>query len=296
MKYDTVLLSKIVPDVNQPRHYFAADKLNLLKESIKREGIISPLIVEKVGEGYLLLDGERRFRAATELNLKHVPVIVEDARNATDRLIRQFTVQEQHEGWTPIEKAMALTRLSEELGIGLQEVCKLLNISPSTTRQYVAFSRLADKEGYMKSEVPLEFVTYINSVRNSARRESSNQLKEEFTRSDDKKLEKRIVADIRSGNIVSRDQISKLGFAFEKNPKSIKKYMADEKTTAEGLFLSSGAQGARALRNINFNATYLTRHLKVFMQNPDVKVTNQTILSMKHAKDELSKFITAFEK
>ena len=54
MKYEIVLLSKVHPDENQPRKYFPADKLNQLKESIKREGIISPLIVEKIGDGFFL--------------------------------------------------------------------------------------------------------------------------------------------------------------------------------------------------------------------------------------------------
>lgn len=292
---EKVLLKKIVADPNNPRQMFAADKMHSLKESIKREGIISPLVVEKVGENYLLLDGERRFRAATELGLKEVPVVIETARSATDRLVRQFTVQEQHEAWTPIEKALALVKLSEELGVNLYDVCKLLNIPTSQATRYVAFSKFVDKETYLKSEIPLAFVSYINTVRNTAIRVTREALEEEFTKSDQKKLERRIIADIRKGEILKPSQLSRLAFAFQKAPKSIKEYMNNDKATADGLFIKSGAQGARALRNMSFNTSYLKNSIAMFMKHPDMEVPANTIKQLKEARDLVNEFIAKFE-
>lgn len=291
----TLKLKDIVPDENQPRQYFAADKMHGLEQSIKREGVITPLVVEKVGDKYILIDGERRFRAATKLGLKEVPVIIEPTRSGTERALRQFALQEQHEAWTPIEKALALTRLSSDLKMNLMEVCKLLNISPDNARNYVAFSRLADKEGYLKSEIPLSYAPHMNSARNTARKESSKQLEEEFTKQDEKKLERRIIDDISSGVITDPSMVSKLTFAFIKDPKLVKEYISNAKATPEGLFLKSGAQGAQAMRALMYNANYLERNIALFMKHQDVEVPQELIRRMKLARDAAVKFITQFD-
>ena len=88
---ESVLIGKIEADENQPRKYFAADKMHTLKESIKKHGIKVPVVVEPIGNGkYRLIDGERRFRAESELKLKVVPAIIEEPKNATERLIEQY--------------------------------------------------------------------------------------------------------------------------------------------------------------------------------------------------------------
>lgn len=292
---DTVLLKKIQPDPDQPRKLFAADKMHQLTESIKREGIITPLVVEKIGDNYLLIDGERRFRAATALGLKEVPVIVEDTRNATERKLRQFAVQEQHEAWTPIEKALALDNLAGELGLNLGEVCTLLNISPSNTLKYIAFSRLADKEGYIKSEIPLDFTTYIASLRNTAKAVVSTQLNAEFTKSDEKKLERKVVQNIKDGVIENRTDITKLSYAFRKNPKMVEKYLSNVNSTPEGLFLESGAQGVRALQNVRYNAGFFTSHVNKFMTIQDVEVPRAIVLTVKATVEAGKKFLARYE-
>lgn len=292
----TLKLKEIVPDENQPRQYFPADKMHSLEQSIKREGIITPLVVEKVGDKYILIDGERRFRAATKLGLREVPVIIEQTRSGTERALRQFAIQEQHEAWTPIEKALALGRLSDDLKISLVEVCKLLNISPDITRNYVAFSRLADKEGFVKSEVPLAYASHLASVAKVARNESSKQLEEEFTKQDAKKLERRIIDDISSGVITDTGQVSKLTFTFIKNPKLIKEYVGNAKATPEGLFLKSGAQGAQAMRALMYNANYIDRNIALFMKHQDVEIPQELIRRMKLARDAVAKFLTHFDR
>lgn len=293
---ETVEIKRITPDPNQPRKLFAADSMKRLKDSIKREGIIQPLVVEKVGDNYLLIDGERRYRAAMELNLKQVPIIVEETRNALDRKLRQFTVQEQHEAWTPVEKAIVLQDLATELGIHISEVCQLLNISRTNAVRYVAFTKLADKESYLKSEIPLDFAVSISQIRSKIKRLSQNELKKEFTKQDEKKLEHRLIQNIKEGSVDSRRDITKLGYAFEKDPKMIEEYMSKVTSTPTSLFLKSGAQGAQHLRNVSFNATYLTRHINQFMTLQDVEVPQVTVNSVKYAAAACKKFIDAFDK
>lgn len=291
---DKVLLSKIKPDENQPRKLFDATKMRGLRDSIKREGIITPLVVEKVGDGFLLIDGERRFRAATELGLKEVPVIVEATRNATERAIRQFTIQEMHEGWSPVEKAVALAGLSEKLGIKLTEVCTLLNVTPHSTEMYLAFSKLADKEGFVRSEIPLDFVRGFIGATNAAKKAYEKQEKE-FSRSDQKRLERRLIVGIKDGSIVKRKDVSNLSFAFSKDMKMIEKYIGDTKLTPRGMYLESGAQSVRALSNANFSANYIVNHLRTFMQKPDTEVSKDVIANLKVAKSEIENFLAKFD-
>lgn len=292
---ETIALKKIQADANQPRKYFAADKMRSLTESIKREGIITPLVVEKVGDGYLLIDGERRFRAATELGLKEVPVVIEATRSATERAVRQFTIQEMHEAWTPLEKAVALTGLSDKLGLKLEDVCKLLNINRHSTEQYISFSRLADKENFIRNEVPIDFARGLASVTNSAKKAYAKQDKE-FSKTDQKRLEKRIIVGIKDGSIEARKDVSKLSFAFTKNPKMIEKYISDAKLTPQGVYLDSGAQGARALSNMNFSVNYVLSNMAIFMKHQDVEVSPYIVSSVKRMIAESEKFVRAFDK
>lgn len=292
---EKILLKKIQPDENQPRKYFAADKMHGLVESIKREGIITPLVVEKVGDGYLLIDGERRYRAAVELGLKEVPVVVEETRNATERAVRQFTIQEMHEAWSPIEKAIALGDLSDKLGLKLIDVCKLLNINKHATEQYISFSHLADKENFVRNEVPIDFARGFAGVANAIKK--AYRLKDkEFTKSDQKRLEKRLIVGIKDGSIEKRSDVSNLSFAFTKNPKMVEEYMSDTKITPQGMYIKSGAQGARALSNLKFSANYILSHMAVFMKYQDVEVEPELVGTLKRVVAESEKFVRAFDK
>lgn len=291
MEIEQIKIGRIVADENQPRKYFAANKMKSLMDSIKREGIISPLTVEKVGENFLLLDGERRFRAAQELGLKDVPAVVEAPKNSTDRLVRQFTVQEQHEGWTPIEKANALVRLSDEIGISLTEVCKLLNVTESERNRYNAFALLADKDLWVRNEMPVDLALGVKTLKNLIKRVSMDLLNEEFTKQDEKKLEKRVVEGVKAGTIVARRDLITLGYAFEKNPKLIAKFMEKADISPASLYLEAGAAGARALRNAVFSSAYIGKYIKDFLATPDVKLTETQIEHLKYAQKAIKQLL-----
>jgi ParB/RepB/Spo0J family partition protein len=289
---ETININKIQADETQARKHFDAEKLKMLKESVRRDGIINPLLLEKIGDNYLIIDGERRYRVAKELGLKDVPATVEKTHSKSERLVRRFTVQEQHESWTPIEKANALIELSEELGLTINEVCKLLNISWSDTRRYVAFAELVDKAAWVRSGVPLSLSEFMKTLRNTARRIYETEFKEEFKRNDEKLLEHRVIDGIMDGSIKRRSDVTKLNDAIIKDPKNLKKFLGDKKLTVQKLFLDSGAQGANALRNTVYNSAYIYTHGQRFLSSPDVKLTDDQITTMKRAKDTLTKIIS----
>lgn len=113
----------------QPRKQFDEAILNELANSIKVQGIIQPLIVRKTAEGsYEIIAGERRWRAAKQAGLKHVPVII---RNIADNIALAFSLIEniQRENLNPMEEAMAFERFREEFGMTHEDIARMIGRS-----------------------------------------------------------------------------------------------------------------------------------------------------------------------
>ncbi len=123
-----IRLSKIEPDRKQPRKKFDPDALQELANSIKEHGLLEPIDVQKNGDRYTLVNGERRWRAAKLAGLKEVPAIVADydeKRKALVGLIDNI----QREDLNPIEEANAYNRLIEEFDLKQDEVAKQVSKS-----------------------------------------------------------------------------------------------------------------------------------------------------------------------
>lgn len=293
---ETVSIKNVLPDENQPRRFFDAVKMATLRESINQHGIMTPLIVEEIGtDKYLLIDGERRFRAATELGLKQIPVIIEKASSETERLVRQFNVQEQHEAWTPVEKAMSIIKLAEEMGTTLDTTCKLLNVAARDRDRYTAFAGLADRNNYQKSEIPLEYAAPLRSLTNQVRSIYLDHFEKEFTRNDQKKLEASIIRMVKTGGITKRPDLVRIKDAFTKSPGLVEKMMNGTAVTTDGMFLESKASGAFHLRNASANAGYLSFHAQKFLTLRDVKMSPQQLANFKRAAEFCKQLIDLAE-
>jgi len=120
-KVHQIELTKIVPSTLQPRKDFARDVLLELVESIRQHGIIQPLIVRQVGTRFELIAGERRWRAAQELGLAAVPVII---RTANDLEVLELSLIEnlQRADLNPIEEAEGYARLANEFGMRQEDI------------------------------------------------------------------------------------------------------------------------------------------------------------------------------
>lgn len=105
----------IDPNKDQPRKVFEENALNDLAASIKTHGIIQPLVVNKTGNRYMIIAGERRWRAAQLAGLKTVPAII---KNYDSKQIREVAIVEnlQREDLNPMEAARAIKQLMEEYG------------------------------------------------------------------------------------------------------------------------------------------------------------------------------------
>src|SRR5256886_11999853 len=114
-------LARIVPSTLQPRKDFGREALQELIDSIRQHGIIQPLIVRQVGARFELIAGERRWRAAQEIGLAQVPVII---RSASDMEVLELSLIEnlQRADLNPIEEAQGYARLASEFGMRQEDI------------------------------------------------------------------------------------------------------------------------------------------------------------------------------
>jgi ParB family transcriptional regulator, chromosome partitioning protein len=119
-RVERVALARLKPCPLQPRKDFSEEALRELADSIREQGIVQPLIVRARGDGYELIAGERRWRAAQMLGLGEVPVIV---READDRAVLELALIEnlQRENLNPIEEAQGYAQLIEQFELKQEE-------------------------------------------------------------------------------------------------------------------------------------------------------------------------------
>jgi len=124
-------IEEIIPNRSQPRKHFDESKLQELAESIKEKGILEPLIVRRTDQGYELIVGERRWRAAQKAGLKEVPVIVKEVEG---REVLEISLIEnlQREDLNPIEAAEAFKHLIEEFNLSQEDLSKRIGKDRTT--------------------------------------------------------------------------------------------------------------------------------------------------------------------
>jgi ParB family chromosome partitioning protein len=109
----------------QPREDFSQEGMDELVQSIREKGIIQPVLVRPRGDGYELIAGERRHRAATILNLREIPAIIKEVEDR-DSLELALIENIQREGLNPIEEAHAFQYLIEKFHLTQEEVAEVL--------------------------------------------------------------------------------------------------------------------------------------------------------------------------
>lgn len=118
-------INKVYPNPNQPRKTFDKDSLNELAESIRIHGLIQPIIVNKMDDGYMIIAGERRYRACKLCGLTQVDAIV---KNYSNKQISEISIIEnlQREDLNPVEVAKGIRKLMEEYGLTQEKVAERL--------------------------------------------------------------------------------------------------------------------------------------------------------------------------
>jgi ParB family chromosome partitioning protein len=147
-------ISSIHSNREQPRHHFSDETINELADSIKEQGILQPVIVKKSEQGYELICGERRTKAAQKCGLTKIPAIVKDI--AEDKLLEWALVENiQREDLNPIEEAQAYLRLAETRGLSQDEIAKKVGKDRSTVANTVRLLRLPQEilEGLIEGKL-----------------------------------------------------------------------------------------------------------------------------------------------
>lgn len=123
-------IDKVYANPNQPRKQFDKESLSELAESIKVHGLIQPIIVNEMPDGYMIIAGERRFRACKLCGLKEIDAIV---KNYSNKQIAEISIIEnlQREDLNPVEVAKGIKKLMDEYGLTQEKVAERLGKSRS---------------------------------------------------------------------------------------------------------------------------------------------------------------------
>lgn len=138
---ETLKITEVEPNREQPRKNFNEDALLELSDSIKQYGVIQPLIVQKKGDHYEIIAGERRWRAAKMAGIKEIPVIIKDY---SDQQVMEISLIEniQREDLNPIEEAMAYKNLMEEFHLKQDEIAEKVSKSRTAVTNSIRLLKL----------------------------------------------------------------------------------------------------------------------------------------------------------
>lgn len=138
---DEIAIDSIEPGSMQPRTRFDETRLEELAKSIRANGVVQPLLVRRKGNGYELIAGERRWRAARLAGLTHVPVVV---RSVPDEKVLELALIEniQREDLNPIEEAQAYRKLIDSIGLTQETLADRVGRDRTYITNYLRLLRL----------------------------------------------------------------------------------------------------------------------------------------------------------
>lgn len=221
-------LDVIYANPNQPRKNFDQQALKELADSIRRHGVIMPIVVNDSGDGrYMIIAGERRFRAAKLANLETIPVVI---RNYSEREIKEIALIEnlQREDLNPIEAAVAMKQLmtdykltqdelAERIGKSRPAIANTLRLLTLAPEVIVMVSQGRLSAGHARTLVTLDAQTQEEFANEAVRGKLSVRELEKKVRAhnvppellDEKRKKKRALASIEL-----KDLIERMRFAF----------------------------------------------------------------------------------
>lgn len=137
-------VSMIEPNKEQPRKKFDEDQLKELADSMKQYGVLQPLLVQKKGNFYEIIAGERRWRAAKLAGLKEVPAVIREY-DEQQKMEIALIENVQREDLNPIEEAMAYKRLMEEFHLKQEEIADRVSKNRTTITNSMRLLKLAEE-------------------------------------------------------------------------------------------------------------------------------------------------------
>jgi ParB family chromosome partitioning protein len=140
-------IDRLAPNDDQPRLHMDDHKLDELARSIKANGIIQPILVRKSADGYRIIAGERRWRAAQRAGLLKIPVVVRDVPEGSHKQLLELALIEnvQREDLNPVEEAAAYQRLAEEFALTQEQIAVAVGKDRSSVANYLRLLKLPEE-------------------------------------------------------------------------------------------------------------------------------------------------------
>jgi len=137
-------IAQISPNPFQPRLDFEPEALKELKESIMQKGVVQPITVRRKpdGNGFELISGERRLRAATDAGFTEIPAYVLDVKTNRDMIELALIENIQRKNLNPIEVALGYQRLADECGLTQEEIAQRVNKDRTTVTNFIRLLKL----------------------------------------------------------------------------------------------------------------------------------------------------------
>jgi ParB family chromosome partitioning protein len=142
--YATVPLDRVRPNPLQPRRRFDEETLRSLADSIREVGVLQPIVVRPVEDGYVLIAGERRCRAAEMAGLDKIPALIRDEGTDEATSLAEAVIENvQREDLSPLEEAAAYQQLLTDFGLTHEEVASKVGKSRSAVTNTLRLLQLA---------------------------------------------------------------------------------------------------------------------------------------------------------
>lgn len=285
-------LKKIIPDKNQPRQYFEPKKLEKLKDSINKEGVINPIIVEDLGnDKYFLVDGERRFRASVQLNLKTIPCVIMPKMDELERITKRFHLQDQNSDWGLVEKAKVVMDLKNKIGLTGDEIKSILSLSPSEYNGYVALGYISAKTIVGLESKFINKTMAIELCRIVAYHKFSKEMGDKF--------QEAVVRNFENGNFKgTRDLLQlKNAMRFGNADRVLKSIIKSKNYSIHQALIDSNASGSLGLYNLIIAVGYTFTCMKKMdlKKNKSVVMTKLQYNKLKKAIDSYTELLSRSE-
>ena len=175
-KNTELLIDEISPNRFQPRKYFDDNKLEELVASIRENGVLQPILVQKSDTGYELVVGERRWRASKKAGLKKIPALI---REVTDAQALELAIIENihRQDLNPIEEADAYAHLSDEFALTQEMIAKKVGKSRTAVTNTLRLLKLSRniKEDLISGKISMGHARALLGLDNAGQREALRQ-------------------------------------------------------------------------------------------------------------------------
>jgi ParB/RepB/Spo0J family partition protein len=276
----------LFPDPKQPRKEFFEKDMKKLQTSIKDRGIMTPIVVEKMKDGkYLIVDGERRYRSATFLGMKEVPInIITEDLDEVDRNIVRFQLQETHSQWTVMEKAQAILLLKQALDLTTKDLSIAIGIPEATVSQYLMLLDFSPRVKSLLIEMNMR-MSYILAL-SSMHRVFPVEISKKYPNYVELAIDK-----FKNGYIKAyKDYIDIRRLIIAGEYKSVEKWLTNKTYTSDQAMNDSTFNLSVRIEKGMKKAKSLTRELIVIRKNK-LEISEIDTLILKQLKDEINQLV-----